>query len=98
MPNKKIRAQKVFVIPYNGARERVVIKIYKSADRGKFHSVLESSIKRNDKKNPTYSAAVDGMESLLLALASEGLDLCNQKVLDAVKTVSDVLGHEYSDL
>ena len=47
---------------------------------------IRSNIKTGDPNDMEFDAAVDGIESLLLAMACEGVDLSSQAVQRAVET------------
>ena len=45
--------------------------------------------------NHQYSAAINGMESLLLALACSGVDVTTPKVKEAIETTVDAISNQY---
>lgn len=46
-----------------------------------------------DEDSIVYNAAWDGIESFLLALACEGVDLLDSKIKNALQTVLDVISN-----
>jgi hypothetical protein len=56
---------------------------------------LYSTIERDE--DSLYSAAIDGMESLLLALYSAGIDCSTPAVREAVETAFEAIGNNYGD-
>jgi hypothetical protein len=56
---------------------------------------LISTIDTGD--NELYQAAIDGMESLLLALYSAGIDCSTTAVREAVETAFEAIGNNYGD-
>lgn len=50
--------------------------------------VIESALKTSEhnESDALYNASIDGVESLILALAMEGYDVRNAKFVQAVKT------------
>lgn len=48
-------------------------------------------------ENGRLGAAIDGVESLLLALACEGVDVGSEQVRRAYQTVEDTITNQYGD-
>lgn len=57
---------------------------------------LRSTVDRGPKNRP-YNGAVEGVESLILALASEGIDMRSPKIHKAVKTTFEALANNLDD-
>ena len=54
---------------------------------------IESSLERDD--NDAYNAAIDGLESLLLALAAQGLPVDSPKHVAAVQITLEAIANQY---
>lgn len=57
---------------------------------------LQSNLKSGEPEDEAYDAAVDGVETLLLALASEGVDLSTEKYRVAVETAIETIGNVHA--
>ena len=58
--------------------------------------VLEENLKSNNPKDVAYDAAISGMESLLLTLSSEGVELSIPAVNAAVQTAAEAIANEFA--
>jgi hypothetical protein len=57
---------------------------------------LEENLKSNRPEDAEYDAAISGMESLLLALSSEGVDLSTPPAKAAVQTAAEAIANEFA--
>lgn len=72
------------------------IRVTLTADgAGEIESDLRAGIDDHDTEGGQYLAAVDGLETLILACACAGVDLETEAFHQAVATAIESLGHNY---
>lgn len=61
-------------------------------------SALQSTVDKgeDDEENAEYAAAVDGIESLLLALSCAGVDMSSKEFKDAVGVAFETIANEFT--
>lgn len=58
---------------------------------------ITSDLKSHDEDAGEFNAAIDGMESLILALAVNGFDVESPKFAQAVQTTLDAIGNQFGN-
>ena len=88
--------QKSFLIKLNG-EDRIKVDICDRA--GLVHGQIESTLKvvgrTMDEEDVAFNAAVDGMESLILAQACAGMDLNHPDYVEAVNTAYEAINNHF---
>lgn len=70
--------------------------LYRSGEGGASVRTVGVREDPDDPENELFNAAVDGLESLLLALYAEGVDVTSKEAVEAINTALCELGDRYS--
>lgn len=83
------------VYEFNSGKEWIAITLMDNGEAGivtNLHDELDENL---DEDDIAYGNALNGMESLLVALVGEGFDLSGEKGFNAIQTALDGIGNNF---